>query len=312
MELLANELSIHGQFHDPPAFRDALARLMTMRATACRYGREVHCHRAFLSVEPQAGVSLQQTLGQLAESKRRAVFGWLTRAGPCLHDGNDWFECRGDPVTDTAVGEAAYRTLHGVTAGLLSVTPSNWSFSPVEVTWRDRPDRLEDLSVVLGNWWDPQVLERSLQTAEQQISSWEHLRHVSTTRFERLTFAGNCFEAMSGVPFAKSAAERIRVLLKVLDRFAREFDTDGRRTPEGQRIYQDFFTGKNSRFADSSDTEKRDFRKELTFPHPSHTGKYLFCTWHGKVADYRIHFSWPVRFGEPVYVVYVGWKITRR
>ena len=26
----------------------------------------------------------------------------------------------------------------------------------------------------------------------------------------------------------------------------------------------------------------------------------------------RMHFFWPVRYGEPVYVMYIGQKITRR
>ena len=87
MELLANDLSIHGQFHDLLAFRDALARLMAMRAAARRFGRDVHCHRQFLMVEAQSReYLLQRTLGQLGESERRAVIGWLTRGGPFWDD----------------------------------------------------------------------------------------------------------------------------------------------------------------------------------------------------------------------------------
>ena len=317
MELLANDLSIHGQFHDLRAFRDALARLMSMRAAARRFGRDVHCHRQFLMVEALPGVSLQQTLGQLDKSERLAAIGWLTRGGPFWddlrrHGAGDWLEYRGEVVTDTAVGEAAFRALHGVTSGLLSVTPSDWSFSPVEVTWREPPDNMRDRAVALENWWNAQELERSLRTAEPQISSWANLRHVSTARFASLTFAGDCFEPLSGIPFSPSAADRIRVLLQILDRFARAFAASGKRTPEGQRIYQSYFTGDSALFSDSSDTEKNDFDKELTFHDPNIPGRYLFCPWHGKAADFRIHFSWPVRFGEPMYVVYVGLKITRR
>ena len=291
---------------------------MTMRATARRYGRVVYCHRSFLSKEPLVGVPLQKTLAHLNKNESRAVVQWLTRDGPYWdvvgrHDANDWFECRDDVVTDTAVGEAAYRTLHGVTAALLSVIPSNWSFSSVKVTWRDPPDRLQDRSVVLKNWRNPRELERSLQTAEQQIASWRDLWHVSTTRFDRLTFAADCFEPLTGIPFAKHSADRIRALLQILDQFAHAFDTTGTRTPEGQRIYQNYFTGgENALFSDSSDTEKNRFREKLKFRHPDYPGENLCCPWHGKVADFRIHFSWPVRFGEPVYVVYIGLKITRK
>jgi hypothetical protein len=317
LELLANDLSIHGQFHDLLAFRDALARLMAMRAAARRFGRDVHCHRQFLMVEALPGVSLQQTLGQLDRSERLAAIGWLTRGGPFWedlrrHGAGDWLEYRGEVVTDTAVGEAAFRALHGVTSGLLSVTPSDWSFSPVEVTWREPPDNMRDRAVALENWWNAEELERSLQTAEPQISSWANLRHVSTARFASLTFAGDCFEPLSGIPFLPSAADRIRALLQILDRFARAFDASGKRTPNGQRVYQNYFTGDSAPFSDSSDKEKRRFNKELTFHDPNNPGRYLLCPWHGKVADFRIHFSWPVRYGEPVYVVYVGSKITRR
>ena len=79
MQLVANELAIHRQFHDVASFRAALARLMAMRAVARRCGRELHCHRQFLSVEALPGVSLRQTLGHLGESERRAAVGWLTR-----------------------------------------------------------------------------------------------------------------------------------------------------------------------------------------------------------------------------------------
>ena len=92
------------------------------------------------------------------------------------------------------------------------------------------------------------------------------------------------------------------------------FDDRGQRTPEGHETYRKHFTGKKAWFSDSSDSEKADFRRDLTFSHPADAGETLFCTWHGKVKtpQLRIHFSWPVHAAEPLYVVYVGPKITRR
>ncbi len=105
-------------------------------------------------------------------------------------------------------------------------------------------------------------------------------------------------------------------MFDILERLALSFDTTGERTPEGQQIYQDYFTGESDTvmFSDSSDTEKRKFRKALTFPHPRDPKKDLFCPWHGKERHgvLRLHFSWPIRFGEPVYIVYIGPKITRQ
>ena len=57
----------------------------------------------------------------------------------------------------------------------------------------------------------------------------------------------------------RTAAERIRVLLGILDRFRTCFDGEGNRTAEGHEIYQNYFTGKNALFTDSSDDEKIEF-----------------------------------------------------
>ena len=320
MELLANDLSIHEQFHDIAAFREALSRLMAMRGAARRFGREVYCHGALLIASPMSGVPMQQAVGRLSvESERRAVMAWLTQAGPFWddlrqHSADDYIECQGDVVTESAVAEAAYRTLHDVECGLVSVTPSGWDYSPIDVTWRREFEGLNDRSTALQNWWSAPTLEGGLRALAPPIQSWGALREVSACRFENLTFAVDCFDPLEGVPFAKSAAERFLVLLGILDRFARTFDSDGARTPEGHRIYQDNFTGCRALFSDSSDREKRKFREELTFVHPDQPGSSLFCTWHGKVSrsTLRLHFSWPVEAGKPVYVVYGGPKITKR
>ena len=320
MELFANDLSIHQQFHDIPSFRKALRGLMSARNTARRFSRELYCHRAFLNAEPLPGMPMRQALGRLDKDEQRSAASWLTRNGPFWdderrHSFDDWLECRGDVVTDSAIGEAAYRKLRDdAESGLVSITPSNWNSSPVKVIWRRGDEGLEDQNTALENWWDIAVLEDSLQTAPLPIRTWDELKSVSVKRYQRLTFANDCFDHLEGIPFAKSSMERIMELLSALDQYAGAFDEGGELTSEGKRIYQNFFTGKNALFSDSSDTEKNDFHSELTFRHPGDPGKSLFCPWHGKERHntLRLHFFWPVRFGEPVYVVYIGKKITRR
>ena len=323
MDLLANDLSIHGQFHDAASFRDATARMMAMRAAARRFGREVHCHRMLLAAEAMPGVPMQQAFQRLSVNERRSAMRWLTHGGPFWdedglrrHGADDYLECRDEVVTDRAVGEAAYRMLHGMECALVSFTPSDWNFSPVEVTWRRDDEGLGDRTATLENWRDAVALEDRLRDTPPPVRSWDDLRRVSTGRFGNLTFAGACFDPLAGAPFVKSAADRILVLFDILDRFARAFDADGARTPEGHRLYRDHFTGIDDQgaFSDSSDREKRDFRQALTFPHPDDPGKSLSCTWHGKVrhSALRLHFSWPIRHGEPVYVVYAGPKLTKR
>jgi hypothetical protein len=79
-------------------------------------------------------------------------------------------------------------------------------------------------------------------------------------------------------------------------------------------LYQEYFTGKKAWFTDSSDSEKNRFKSQLTFKHPDVAGEDLICTWHGKVKSpqIRLHFSWPVSADTPLYVVYVGPKITKK
>ena len=289
---------------------------MKMCSAARRAGHEIQCHRALLAVEALPGVPMQQALQQLAVNERRSAMSWLTRVGPFWdnlrrHGSDEYLECRGDVVTDAAVGEAAFRVLHDVECALASVTPSDWDFSPIDVTWT-RDQGIVDRRVSVKNWRDAEAMGRELPSVA--VASWRDLERASADRFERLTFSDDCFEPLTGVPFARCSADRVLALLGILNRFARSFDGDGNRTAYGHCLYRDHFTGKQASFSDSSDTAKSDFRRALTFPHPARDGENLCCPWHGKErhSTLRLHFSWPIRFREPVYVVYVGPKLTKR
>ena len=326
MELFVNDLSLHRQYPTAPAFLDAFGHLMGMRKAARRHGREVYCHRMLANAQPAPGMTMQQALRGLGQDTRRAAMRWLTRGGPFWddpshHGPDDYIECRGEIVTDSAIGEAAYRrlhdaayrTLHDAEYGLVSFAPSDWTCSPIKAVWRREAEARDNETATIENWWDAVALERGLRDAPPPIGSWAGLREVSTNRFDRLTFAGDCFEPLDGVPFAKSAADRLLALLGILERLAHAFDADGARTSEGHRIYQDHFTGDKAPFSDSSVTEQHNFRRQLTFAHPDDPDDSLFCTWHGKVhhMTLRLHFSWPIAADRPVYVVYAGPKITR-
>lgn len=320
MEFLVNDLSIHEQFRNPAEFRDALVELMTIRSTAKRFGREIHCHREFMHSKPIPDMPLQQAIGNFKEeSERRAVMAWLGRSGPFWedirqHGKDDWLECFEDIVTDTALGEAAFRTLHSVKCGVVSVAPSDWLKTPLVVTWHSDHEGKDSRYSDVTNVWDVRTLEKVLQSEVQPPRSWEELRKTSTSRFQDLTFTSDCFTPLSGVPFSKAAADRLICLLDILDNFTCAFDEDGARNAEGHRMYQEYFSGSRALFSDSSETEKQRFCNEMTFTHPEDSSKTMFCPWHGKVSrsTLRLHFSWPVSREKPVYVVYAGPKITKR
>ena len=318
MELLANELSIHGQFYDLGAFRSALMRVMGIRRTAQRYGRELHCHRKILNAQVTQSMSLPQVIQSWTMDERQSVMQWLTRHGPFWederrHGPDEYLECNGDVVTDTAVGEAAVRCLDKIETSLVSLTPSSWAFSPAIVRWKsDNDEEVERVNI--PNYWDAATLEIDLRTASPQITSWETLENMSKARCTQLTFSSDCFDPLKGYPLVPKAAQDILSRLETLNQFKGYFDAAGQRTPEGHSLYQKHFTGGRAWFSDSSDTEKNNFQTEMTFPHPALSGESLFCPWHGKVnytIPIRIHFSWPVTRVDPLYVVYVGPKITR-
>lgn len=317
MELFVNELSLHGQFADPSGFRAAIGRVMETRQVAKTYGRDLRCHRNLVNASVAPDVPLSRAVRDLTPNERRALMQWLTSLGPFWddsrwHTSDDYLECNGGIVTDTAVGEAAFCRLRGADRQLFSLTPSDWQLSPVSVTLHSADGRTE-LAEVL-NYWEAREVGVALHHAAPPIQSWEDLASRVTARFSHLVIASNAFYPLAGVPFIKSAADRIEVLLGVLDSFRTCFDESGRRTPEGQRLYQDHFTGDNAWFSDSSDSEGNEFHNELTFQHPARANETLFCPWHGKVRTgvLRIHFTWPVTVADPLYVVYVGPKITKR
>ena len=321
MEIYFNELSIHRQFHDIPSFYAAFARLMELRNVARRFGRDVYCGKNLLTADPLPGTSMQQAIGAFPPNERRVAMIWLAKGGPFWderreHGADDWLECRDDVVTDSAVGEAAYRKLHHVECGLASVKPSDWEHSPIDVVWRQEAEEPGDRTVAVENWWDADVLETYFQKSPPPIASWRELENTSIRRFERLVFSGDCFKPLYPIPFSKSNMDKFLELFGILDRLAGAFDSAGRRTAEARQIFRNYFAGKHAKFSDSSSSEKQNpkFRRKMTFPHPSHQQQTLFCPMHGKITQgtLRFHYFWSNKHDDPIYVVYAGPKITKR
>ena len=324
MELFANELSIERQFWEVALFQSALSRLLSLREVAREFDREVRCHRGFAQIEPIGGMPFRRAIQGMDLDRVRTVMQWLDHSGPFWdeerhHGEDDWVESSDQLVTGTAVGEAAYRVWEGEACGLVSARPGSWDFSPVSVTLRPDGAR-DDEQLEIENWREPETLRRRFESLQPPVGSWAAVEASARRRYSALCVADQCFAPLRGVPFNRSAAERVLYLLRVLDRFAGAFDRDGERSVEGHRIYQQYFTGGTGRaerrasFSDSTDSEKREFRTKLTFPHPDAPGRTLFCPWHGKEHHLllRLHFSWPIQAGKPVYVVYVGRKLTAR
>ena len=317
VDYLFNDLSLHGQFHDVAAFVRAVDNLMGIRGEINRLGSALYCHRKLKDAQVTPEISMPRAVQGLPVDKRRALMSWLVNVGPYwedarLHTEDDYLAVAGNIVTDTGVGEAAICMALNLLRKLVSFSPSNWQMTPIVVDWVREEGEPQQIHV--PNHWTLDSVKTSLESHPVLIDSWAsleaHLRHSCT----RLTFSDNAFQPLHGHPFAVAASVRIRVLLHTLNQFKGCFNEGGERTPEGHRLLENHFTGDNAWFSDSSTSEKRDFENKLTFRHPDRPDQDLFCPWHGKVQTppYRIHFSWPVTCDDPLYVVYVGPKLTKR
>ena len=317
MELFFNELSLHGQFPDLSSFRDSIGCVMRMRGVARRYGLDLRCHRNAVNAKVVSQRRVAAAVRKMALDDRRALMAWLATVGPFWdderrHGGDELLQCRGDVVTDFGIGEAAYSAFHDVECGVISVEPSDWTVSPLLVDWWQDDEAKKQIEI--GNYWTTEALQAALEKAPAAIASWQELERAARARCPDLTFSLDAFDPLRRTPFHRGAAQRLLLRLTTLQQAKTGFDDQRRHTTEANWLYRIGFSGKKAPFSDSTPGERRKFRSELTFAHPTNAGESLFCPWHGKVKtpQLRVHFSWPIQADEPLYVVYVGPKITKR
>ena len=299
MQLIANDLSLHRQFYDFGIFRDSVSTVQMLRSTAKRFGRDIHCGRNLLHAEPLRGVPMSQAIARLSPDQRRATMSWLTSGGPFWddlrqHGPDDYLDCEGAVVTDSGVGEAAFKSLFGDQCALVSFVPSDWDYAPIEVALKHAEDGVADRVATLPNWRSVSDLERGLADVSLPIRTWDELKASCDMRFTRLCFAEDAFAKLAGVPFTTSfspAGRRVARHRRPAGKgFWSQWCPHGRSAANRSGLY---FSGENAPFSDSSVKEKREFRDRLMFSHPMKKGgESIWCPWHGKVRSLtlRIHF----------------------
>ncbi|QDT21417.1 hypothetical protein HG66A1_32180 [Gimesia chilikensis] len=318
MDFLMNDLSIHGQFNSKSEFFNSIETVMKIRNSIRKYGRELFCNKSMSFAQVTRDCVMQQSIQSMHIDKRRALMQWLTHIGPFwiderLHKEDEWLEAREDrDVANSAVGEAAYRRIHGSDCELVSMNPSEWVEEYVRVKWLKNYEETHDIEI--PNHTSIDTVSKTLEELPATFYDWDSLEQYAKIRCDKLHFAKEAFTPFRGHPYAQGVAEQIMIRLQVLNRMCECFDKNGNRTKEGDFLYEQHFTGEKAWFSDSGRDEKIDFKNDLTFPHPEKAGEVLFCTWHGKVKtpQIRIHFSWPIAYKTTLYVVYVGPKITKR
>lgn len=318
MDLFVNDLSLHGQFGDHQAFRRSLEAVIQCRDCAISYRRTVRVARSIVG-RPAIGQAdfRQAVLAAGDKNFVSLVISWIAKNGPFVEDEllrnpSEYLVLTDDTlVSEEAIGEAATRHFQGLPSGLVSFAPSTFQHTPIEVSWH-RDDE-NTTTCELSNYWSAQELDHYLEGQRQAPATWGEFIEQLPARFPNLYFLPHLEDHLAGETFSPYVVERTFILLGVLNELKICFDANGRRTARGEELMDNYFRRERARFSDSSEQEKNDprFRAAMLFRDPN--GIEMACFWHGKIQTppYRIHFSYPIERDAPLYVCYIGQKLTK-
>jgi len=316
MDFLLNELSLHSQYHSERDFFESLKVIMACEKAIKEAGYHLYCSRELISREIMKNVEFRQAIKNTGDRNFiQFIVNWLSKNGPFWeekrqHSEDDYFEYKTEVVTNQTLAEAAWRIANKHECHTVSFEPSDFNCSPLEVVWHQSDGK----AILVPNFWQLLILTKFLKESVKPAKSWNDLINQCIKRYTNLTFADNLLDNLEPEPFSRTIAERIQLLLSYVNELNGCFDENGQLNKRGKEIIKNYFQGNKALFTDESDTNKRHFKEALTFRKP-HTNEKIFCPYHGKIKagrQYRIHFNWPKeKPTEPLYIVYIGPKITK-
>ena len=173
---LFNDESLHGQFSSPGQFFEALGVIFRMRDAAQKAGFNLEVNRRIKERAAIKAQTLREVIGKTnnPENKRR-ILTWLDRDGPFwddppIHSDNEYFECNGEVVTETALAEACHLLMSLTEASVVSLNPSKFLTNTIEVFWRDRAEG--DRSWPIRNFFSEPPFAEHLALIEKPPASW--------------------------------------------------------------------------------------------------------------------------------------------
>ncbi len=316
--LLLNDQSLHGQYADVLSFSLALHTILQLAAFAKSKKMEVHVSPSLYNCEVMDKQVLLNCMHPLERNLRSSLIRFLDKNPKWDrhedHKDEVWIECFSDLIQGTVLAEAAIRRLSNQDTAILSFDPSIYSEEVLDVAIGDMDSQARTLLKIMSITKLSQ-LEAWLTAIVKPIGQWAELRDWTAENCKGIRLAPTALDRLGSHPFSGGSCSRLQDLLLVLNELAqsREAET-GKLSAKGMEIKQKHFVGEKAWFSDSSETEKRMFKDELTFPHPSNPGEYIFAPWHGKVkiGQLRIHYDDNLGLPEhPLDVVYIGPKITK-
>jgi hypothetical protein len=322
MRWYINDVSLQGQFADPRTFENVLRELLKVRANIQSLRANLRATRTISERYVRDGITVRHVVSHLTDTElRRAVFGWLDRAGPFVEDDryperDDYFECLTLDVTNSGLGEAARRVKAGELASSFSFGGGAVDFgvSPLQVNHGLEENRLGVWDVT--NYWLTNALRESALRELPDPFSWRTLVEGARQRYSRLTLPDYIYEnaGLAREPFDAAIRDRAMELLRYLDEYMAGRAEDGAEGPGARSIIDNFFSGERALFTGESTTNQRRFAAELTFPDPEVPDRNIFAHWHGKISHrfFRLHFEWPVPAkASKLKIVYLGPKLTK-
>ena len=316
MAIFFNELSLHNQFHGVSDFLPALQTMNACKNLVEKFGLRLTCKREIINYHVFDDMPFTRAINLTRQRNIiRLIMSWLSKHGPFLDDSQQhssddylYLKYNDDIVTKYSLGEAAYQIAVGHQASTVSISPSNFERNPIHVVW-DKTD--DEIIIPVSNFWEVEELAAYLKLQQAPIQSWIELLQRAKVDFPKLVFFESVSTILEGESFNSAIADRIMFQLNILNKLATCFDGHGERTTDGHNLIKNHFQGDRAIFSDESKSNKIKFERDMTFNKPD--GGLLFCPFHGKIRhrSFRLHFSWPIQHNKPVYIAYIGPKITK-
>lgn len=314
MTLLFNENSLDNEIRSKEQLFETIKEVMKARQFLLPKSIDIYCKRDFINYRLLNNETIFKYIMDFDKTEKIDILTWLTKAGPFwddeqLHSLEDMYTYDKETITGTALAEAAAITFCEEECETFSLINEKYSESSLEVIWSTGDDSKK---FVISNHTSIKSLDQKIKKSNKNIESWSALEKSARSEFENLSFVQECFSPLNKLPFYRAAALSIMEKLRVLDEIKNCFDNTGKLNELGHELYKNHFTGDKAWFSDSSEGEKNDFKKDMTFKLKD--GYERLCAWHGKIKSpqIRIHFSFPIEKDTPLYIAYIGEKITKR
>ena len=311
MELIFNEASLKRSQHIDE-FKKKIKFLMAVRAEAKkRYDVELFCSPFITHIEVLKGQVLASVLKDLEKEQQLALRLWFGKNKHFwenrIHSEDDYIEYKNEVVTNTGLGESAFRVEGDRDCRVISLNNASWGEKLLDVLWMKSDD--ETTSIPVKNYETNSEIFKLIESDKvDEVSSWKDMISLCREKFTALNFTGDCFKELLSCPYSQSEMTQLLERFRVLQKLQVDIDANGEWSSIGKEVYHNFFTGDSAWFSDSSESEKHQFERQLTF-----SGKMY--PWHGKVKGnnvIRLHFDWPMTPKVPLEVVYVGTKLTKK